>query len=101
MVTREREVLLYRDSSKNKVSSAGIEVRTGRKWKAHKTVNQAEAWLQHSKLVGTLTTGWAGLRRNPRPRFSKAQGKERQRLIQDEVWAGVEEARCSRSVGML
>jgi len=33
---------MYRDSSDTKVSSAGIEVRTGKKWKACETVNQAE-----------------------------------------------------------
>lgn len=31
-VTRAREVLLYRDFPDTKVSSAGITVRTGRKW---------------------------------------------------------------------
>lgn len=40
MVPRSREVLLWRDK---KVSSAGIEGRTGRKWKAPEAVNQAEA----------------------------------------------------------
>lgn len=44
MATWAREVLLDRDPT-DKDSSAGIEVRTIRKWKAHKTVNQAEAWL--------------------------------------------------------
>lgn len=37
-VTRAREVLLYRDSSDTRVSSAGIKVRTGRKWKAQEAV---------------------------------------------------------------
>jgi len=45
MVTLSREVLLYRDSSYIKVSSAGIEVRTGRKWKAQEAVDQAESRL--------------------------------------------------------
>ncbi|XP_049897834.1 uncharacterized protein LOC126388657 [Epinephelus moara] len=100
MVTRAREVLLYRDSSDVKVSSAGIEVRTGRKWKAHEAVNQAEFRLQHSELVGTVASGRSGLGSNPRPHLIKAQGKERRQLIQEEVRAGVEEARCTRTVGM-
>ena len=100
MVTRARDVLLYRDSSDIKVSSAGIEVRTGRKWKAHEAVDQAESRLRHSELVGTVASGRAGLGSNPRPHYKKAQGKERRQLIQEEVRAGVEEARCSRTVGM-
>lgn len=100
MVTRSREVLLYRDSSDSKVSLAGIEVKTGRKWKAQEAVDQAESRLRHSELVGAVASGPAGLGSNPRPRFNKVQGKERQQLIQDEVRAGVEEAHCSRTVGM-
>lgn len=100
MVTREREVLLYRDSSDNKGSSAGIEVRTGRKWKAQEPINQAEARLRHSELVGTVASGWARLRSNPRPHYNNSQGKERRQLIREEVRARVEEARCSRTVGM-
>ncbi|XP_063050108.1 uncharacterized protein LOC134444859 [Engraulis encrasicolus] len=100
MVTRAREVLLYRDSRDIKVSSAGIEVRTGRKWCAQEAVNQAESRLRHSELVGTVASGRAGLGSNPRPSYNKAKGKERRQLIQEEVRAGVEEARCSRMVGM-
>lgn len=84
-------MLQYRDSTDNKVSSAGIEVRTIRKWKAHETVNQAE---------GTVASGWAGLRSKPRPHYSKFQGKERQQLSQEVVRGGVEEPHCSRTVGM-
>ncbi|XP_061589349.1 uncharacterized protein LOC133454644 [Cololabis saira] len=100
MVTRAREVLLYRDSSDTKVSSAGIEVRTGRKWRAQEAVDQAESRLRHSELVGKVASGRAGLGSNPRPSYNKTQGKERRLLIQEEVRAGVEEARCSRAVGM-
>ncbi|CAJ1075238.1 LOW QUALITY PROTEIN: uncharacterized protein LOC109089580 [Xyrichtys novacula] len=99
-VTRAREVLLYRDSADTKVSSAGVEVRTGRKWRAKDAVERAEARLQHSTLVGTVATGRAGLGSNPKPCYIKARGKERRRLIQDEVRAEVEEARFSRAVGM-
>lgn len=87
MVTREREVLLYRDSSDNKGSSAGMEVRTGRKWKAHEAINQAEAQLRHSELVGTVASGRAGLRSNPRPHYNNSQGKERRQMMQEEVRA--------------
>ncbi|XP_077372334.1 uncharacterized protein LOC144033646 [Festucalex cinctus] len=100
MVTRAREVLLYRDSSDNRVSSAGIQVKTGRKWCAQEAVDQAESRLRHSELVGPVACGRAGLGSNPRPSYNKAQGKEKRLLIQEEVRAGVEEERCSRTVGM-
>lgn len=38
-VTRSREVSMYRDSSDVKVSSAGICVKTGRKWQAQVAVD--------------------------------------------------------------
>ena len=82
-VSRTREVLLYRDSADRKVASAGVEVRTGRKW--------------HSQ---TVATGQAGLGSNLKPCYSRARGKERRKLIQEEVCTEVEEACFSRSVGM-
>jgi len=100
MVTLSREVLLYRDSNDIKVSLPGIVVRTGRKWKAQEAVDQAESRLRNSELVGVVESGWAGLGSNPKPRFNKAQGNKRRQLIQEEVRAGVEEVRCSKSVGM-
>lgn len=42
-----------------KVSKAGIEVRTGRKWKAEKAVVVAESCLRQKTLVGTVATGRA------------------------------------------
>ncbi|KAK7889536.1 hypothetical protein WMY93_025096 [Mugilogobius chulae] len=99
-VTRARQVLLYRDSSDSKVARAGIEVRTGRKWKAHDAVAQAEARLKHSELTGTLAHGRAGFGSNTKPIYSKTRGKERRKLIQDEVRAEVEEARGSKIVAM-
>ncbi|RXN33229.1 reverse transcriptase [Labeo rohita] len=87
MVSRARKVLLYRKSADTKVSSAGIKVRTGRKWSAQEAVNQAETRLRHSVLVGSVA-------------FDKAQGKDRCQLVQEEIRAGVEERRMSTIVGM-
>lgn len=49
-----REVLLYRDSSDIKICSSGIEVRTGREWKAHKAVNQPACDI--ASLIGTVVS---------------------------------------------
>lgn len=62
MVVRTREALQYRDSKDCKVSSARIEVRTGRKWKAGKAVEVAESHMRQKAMVGSVATGrgaWA------------------------------------------
>lgn len=100
MVTRARELLQYRESSDPKVAQAGIEVRTGRKWKAAEAVEVAESRLRHRTLVGAVAQGRAGLGSKKTPRYDKAQGKERRSLVLDEVRAGVEERRASQMVGM-
>ncbi len=81
MVFQAREVLLYRESNDTKVSLAGIEVRMGSKWRAQEAVNQAEAQLRHSVLVGTVESGRAGLGCYQKPRYDKARGKDRCKLF--------------------
>ncbi len=56
-VSRTREALLYWDSKDSKVASAGIVVRTGRKWRAQHGLEAAESRLRHRALVGTVATG--------------------------------------------
>ena len=99
-VSRTREALLYRDSSDTRVASAGIVVRTGRKFRAQEGLEQAESRLRHKALVGTLAIGRAGLGAIPQPRYDRAQGKERRDLVLEEVRAGVEDVRTSRMVSM-
>ncbi|XP_057679566.1 uncharacterized protein LOC130908003 [Corythoichthys intestinalis] len=99
-VARTREALQYRESRDGKVSSAGIEVRTGRKWKAEKAVEVAESRLRQKALVGTVATGRAGLGYIPKTQVSQARGKERQHLLQEEVRAGLEEERVGRALGL-
>ncbi|KAI8479507.1 hypothetical protein Bbelb_373930 [Branchiostoma belcheri] len=92
--------MMYRDSADTKVSSAGITVRTGRKWKAQEAVDKAESRLRHSVLVGTLAVGRAGLGSCPKPQYDKASGRERRQLVQDEIRAEEEEACHCRVIGM-
>lgn len=98
-VTGAREVVLYRDSTDPKVTNAGIQVRTGRKWKAEEAVQMAEARLWHRALVGVVTRGRAGLGFFPTPQVNP-RGKERRLLVQEEVRAAEEEIRSCKSVGM-
>ncbi|KAL1249583.1 hypothetical protein QQF64_020588 [Cirrhinus molitorella] len=93
-VSRTREALLYRDSKDSKV--AGIDVRTGRKWRAQECLEVAESRLRHRALVGTVATGRAGFGMFPQPRYEKAHGKVKRQLLLREVRAGVEEERTSR-----
>ncbi len=46
-VTRAREVMLYRDSSDPRVAQVGVQVKTGRKWRADDAVSQAESRIRH------------------------------------------------------
>lgn len=52
-------------------------------------MEQAESRLRHSVLVGITT-----------PRYDKVQGKDRRKLVQEEVPAAVEEEQAGRMVGM-
>lgn len=61
---------------------------------------QAESWLHHSVLVRAVTRGRAGLGTFSTPRYDTAKGKERWRLVQEEVRAAVEKERSSRAAGM-
>ncbi|KAK0151167.1 hypothetical protein N1851_007647 [Merluccius polli] len=98
-VTRAREVVQYRDASDPKVAKAGIQVRTGRKWRAEEAVQEADARLRQRCLVGVVTRGRAGLGSFPSPQMN-TRGKERRRLVQEEVRAAVEETRTCKAVGM-
>lgn len=51
-------------------------------------------------MVGTVAKGRAGFGSFPSPKYSKAQGKERRWLVQEEVRAAVGEIRSSRMAGM-
>ncbi|KAL4008469.1 hypothetical protein ACER0C_002321 [Sarotherodon galilaeus] len=98
MVSRSRELLQYRESSDPRVALAGIEVRTGRKWRAAEAVDIAVSRLQQRVIVGAVAQGRAGLGSSRTPNYNKAQGKEKRSLILEEVRAGVEEKRTSQVV---
>ncbi len=100
IVARAREHLQYSGSRDAKVPGAGIVVRTGRKWRAAEAVQQAKTRLKHKAILGTVAQGRAGLGSLRATRYNSASGKERQRLVQEEVRASVEEERTCRAVVM-
>ena len=99
-ITRAREVMLYRDSKDIKVASAGVVVKTGRKWCAKEAVQRAEARLQHSVIVGNVAVGRAGLGQYHRPQYGKASDKEKRKMVQDEIRKEEEEFRKIKAVTM-
>ena len=60
-VAKARLLLTLRDSSDDKINSAGIEVRTGRKWSVNQAVQDAESNLRHKDIVGATNQGREGL----------------------------------------
>lgn len=91
--------VLYGDSKDSMVTTAGIVVRSGRKWRAQEGLEAAESQLRHKALKGTVVTGHAGLGAFLWPHYERAHGKDRQELFLKEVRAGIEEQRTSRMVG--
>jgi len=84
-VAKTRLYLTLRDSEDEKVSKAGIEVRTGRKWSVTKAVKQAESRLQHQVIVGATNKGREGLGHGQQPRWNKADSQERCSMVQQEI----------------
>ena len=81
VVSRTREVMLYRDLKDPKVATAGVEVHTGRKWCAKKELGNAEERLRLKAFVGTVAIGRAGLGYFPSTQIHKAKGKQIRNLI--------------------
>ena len=61
VVTCTREAILYRDSKDLKVSGAGTEICTGRKWSTAREVKVMEERLQQMAMVGTVARRTRGL----------------------------------------
>ena len=99
-VSKIREALQYRESNDPMVSGAGIETRTGRKWKVVQELKTAESRLRIKTIIGTIADGKKGLGYEKGPNLSKVCGKERRALLLKEVKTGEEEKRLTKMVGM-
>ncbi len=98
--TKARQVMMLKESKDEKIIDAGIEVRTGRKWKASEAVKDAESRLQHKDIVGTLAHGRLGLGCITRSSWKEANTAERRKLVQAEVRQREEEDRQTKAVTM-
>ncbi|XP_063448172.1 uncharacterized protein LOC134727719 [Mytilus trossulus] len=71
-VTKVRQHLTLKNSRDEKVRSAKVEIRTGRKWSTKKTIEDAESRLKHSEIVGRVAVGRQGLDVTPTAKWRTA-----------------------------
>jgi len=60
-VAKARLVKTLRDSRDDKIRNAGIQTRTGRKWSAGQSFEQAKTMLKLRDIVGATCSGSQGL----------------------------------------
>ena len=99
-VAKVRTSIQFMFSKDPRVTRAGVEVYTGKKWKAAKEVKIAEERLREKEILGAVATGRAGLGFFPTVRIDKALGRERHKLLQSEIHRSEEEKRVEKIVGM-
>ena len=99
-VSKCRLVMTLRESDDKKISEAGIQTRTGRKWSPANEVWKAEEWLKLKDIIGNMCEGRQGLGFSHFNQWKEARGKERRDLIQDEIRRTEENTRLARAVQM-
>jgi len=100
-VEKCRLVMTLRDSKDRKVSKAGVQVRTGRKWVAISSVSQAESMLELRDIMGNTCIGRQGLGMQHFQQWKKADGKEKRDMILKEIRREEEDRRRSKSVQLV
>ncbi|XP_062613999.1 uncharacterized protein LOC134275735 [Saccostrea cucullata] len=99
-VTKVRQHLMLQNSKDEKVRTAKVDIRTGRKWSVKETIQEADSRLRHSDIVGRLAIGRQGLDVTPTARWGTASEEEKRCLVQREVLAMEEDSRMVKAVGM-
>ena len=97
-VAKARLLLTLRDSADDKISSAGIEVRAGRKWSVSQAVENAESNLRHQDIVGATNRGREGLGSRSHQRWESASNSDRRTMVQAELRKTEEQARSAKAV---
>ncbi|CAC5418547.1 unnamed protein product [Mytilus coruscus] len=97
-VSKSRLVMTLRDSNDNKISKAGIQTRTGRKWSSRTAVDQADIILHHKDIVGNTCTGRQGLGMTHFQQWSKATPKEKSSMVPSDIRKVEEEQRRTKAV---
>ena len=84
-VAKFRLVMTLWDSADNRIAGAGIQIRTGRKWSAKTSVDQAESMLYLRDIIGNTNTGRQGVGMPHFQQWSKASAAERRTMVYAEV----------------
>ncbi|XP_066285629.1 uncharacterized protein [Branchiostoma lanceolatum] len=99
-VCKARAAMSLEGSRDERVSQAGIEMRTGRKWAVGKSVEEARSNLRHREIVGVVAQGRLGLgaSRTVNQRWCTAGPRERREMVQSEIIRKEEEYRRAQAV---
>ena len=97
-VAKARLLMTLKDSPDQCISSAGIELRTGRKWSVSQAVEAAQGRLVHQDIVGNTNKGREGLGLQGRASWGTADKQKRRAMVQGEIRKEVEETRASQMV---
>ncbi|VDI00806.1 Hypothetical predicted protein [Mytilus galloprovincialis] len=97
-VSKSRIVMTLKESRDDKVRTAGVQVRIGRKWSASKAVSEAESRLRHKDIIGTVAVGRQGLGTSKSCYWKNANTQERRGLVQREIQSREEENRQAKTV---
>lgn len=97
-VAKARLLMTLKDSPDQCISSAGIELRTGRKWSVCQAVEAAQGRLVHQDIVGNTNKGREGLGLKVRVSWATADKQKRRAMVQGEIRKEVEETRASQMV---
>lgn len=100
-VVKVQAQVTLEQSADSTVREAEMKLRSGRKWSAKQSAQEAEGRLKHQEIVGTTALGRTGLDVTGVKRWSKANKKERRSMIQGEVRAKEDEIRKSKAVSMV
>ncbi|XP_060083282.1 uncharacterized protein LOC132562552 [Ylistrum balloti] len=92
--------MTLRDSKDAKIRQAEIQTRTGRKWSASQSVEQAEGALKHQDIIGATCSGRQGLGTTHFHRSEGTDDKEKRSMVQGEIRIEEEGARKGRAVEM-
>ncbi|XP_060066953.1 uncharacterized protein LOC132547205 [Ylistrum balloti] len=99
-VTKARLVMTLRDSKDAKIRQAGIQTRTGRKWSASQSVEQAEGVLKHRYIIGATCSGRQGLGTTHLQMWEGTDDKKKRSMVQGEIRREEEGATKARAVEM-
>ena len=65
-----------------KLITARVEIRTGRKWSTRKTIGEAESRLRHSEIESRVAIGRQGLDVTQTDKWGTASAEGKRHLVQ-------------------